>query len=58
LYLARVDLARQNVQAYGQQQPLRPGMVLEADMLLDRRRILEWIFEPLYGMGHRWSSGS
>jgi membrane fusion protein len=58
LYLARVDLARQNVQAYGQQQPLRPGMALEADMLLDRRRILEWIFEPLYGMGHRWSSGS
>ncbi|WP_225209777.1 HlyD family efflux transporter periplasmic adaptor subunit [Xanthomonas bonasiae] len=58
LYLARVDLANQNVQAYGQQQPLRPGMALEADMLLDRRRIVEWIFEPLYGMGHRWSSGS
>lgn len=58
LYLAHVDLASQNVQAYGQQQPLRPGMALEADMLLDRRRIVEWIFEPLYGMGHRWSSGS
>ncbi|WP_242786131.1 HlyD family efflux transporter periplasmic adaptor subunit [Xanthomonas translucens] len=58
LYLARVDLANQNVQAYGQQQPLRPGMALEADMLLDRRRIVEWIFEPLYGMGNRWSSGS
>jgi len=58
LYLARVDLANQNVQAYGQQQPLRPGMALEADMLLDRRRIVEWIFEPLYGIGHRWSSGS
>jgi len=58
LYLAHVDLANQNVQAYGQQQPLRPGMALEADMLLDRRRIVEWIFEPLYGMGHRWSSGS
>lgn len=58
LYLARVDLASQNVEAYGQQEPLRPGMALEADMLLDRRRIFEWIFEPLYGMGHRWSSGS
>ncbi|MBB4126055.1 membrane fusion protein [Xanthomonas translucens] len=58
LYLAHVDLANQNVQAYGRQQPLRPGMALEADMLLDRRRIVEWIFEPLYGMGHRWSSGS
>ncbi|WP_369975743.1 HlyD family efflux transporter periplasmic adaptor subunit [Xanthomonas bundabergensis] len=58
LYLARVDLASQHVEAYGQQEPLRPGMALEADMLLDRRRIFEWIFEPLYGMGHRWSSGS
>ncbi|WP_031339964.1 HlyD family efflux transporter periplasmic adaptor subunit, partial [Xanthomonas maliensis] len=58
LYLARVDLATQTVDAYGRQEPLRPGMALDADMLLDRRRIVEWIFEPLYGMGHRWSSGA
>ncbi|MBO9882302.1 HlyD family efflux transporter periplasmic adaptor subunit [Xanthomonas sp. D-109] len=58
LYLARVDLADQNVEAYGRKEPLRPGMALDADMLLDRRRIVEWIFEPLYGMGHRWSSGA
>ena len=55
LYLARVDLSAQSVDAYGHQEPLRPGMALEADMLLDRRRVVEWIFEPLYGMGRRWA---
>ncbi|MET4674709.1 HlyD family efflux transporter periplasmic adaptor subunit [Luteibacter sp. ME-Dv--P-043b] len=58
LYLAHVDLKSQSVNAYGHDEPLRPGMALEADMLLDRRRIVEWIFEPLYGMGHRWSNGA
>lgn len=55
LYLARVDLSAQSVEAYGHQEPLRPGMALDADMLLDRRRVVEWIFEPLYGMGRRWA---
>ncbi len=58
LYVAQVELADQSVQAYGRKEPLRPGMVLDADMLLDRRRIVEWIFEPLYGIGRRWSGGA
>jgi membrane fusion protein len=58
LYLARVDLVAQSVNAYGRQEPLRPGMALEADMLLDRRSIVEWVFEPLYGMGRRWAKSS
>ncbi|QHQ28620.1 putative membrane fusion transmembrane protein [Xanthomonas albilineans] len=58
LYLAQVELADQSVQAYGHKEPLRPGMALDADMLLDRRRIVEWIFEPLYGIGRRWSGGA
>jgi membrane fusion protein len=28
-------------------------MVLDADLLLDRRRMIQWIFEPLYGMAKR-----
>ncbi len=49
LYRVRVRLDRQHVMAYGRQQALKPGMALEADLLLDRRRLLEWVFEPLYG---------
>ena len=49
LYRVRVRLDQQQVTAYGQQQMLKPGMALDADLLLDRRRLLEWVFEPLYG---------
>lgn len=33
---------------------LTPGMRLEADVMLDRRRLVEWMFEPLLGLGSRW----
>jgi membrane fusion protein len=48
-----VVLERQSVQAYGQAQPLAAGMQLEADVLLDRRRLIEWIFEPLLSVTGR-----
>lgn len=53
LYRVTVALERQDVQAYGQPQPLAPGMQLEADVQLDRRRLIEWIFEPLLGVAGR-----
>jgi membrane fusion protein len=34
-------------------EPLQPGMQLEADILLDRRRLIEWIFEPLLSLAGR-----
>lgn len=33
--------------------PLAPGMRLQADVLLERRRLIEWLFEPLLGLGSR-----
>jgi membrane fusion protein len=30
-------------------------MALEGDILMERRRLIEWVFEPLYGIGHRLS---
>lgn len=47
----RVDVALddQSVLAYGRSERLRPGMTLTADVLLDRRRLIEWVLEPLYG---------
>ena len=53
LYRITVALERQNVTAYGQPQALSPGMQLEADVLLDRRRLLEWLFEPVLGIAGR-----
>lgn len=53
LYRITVALDRQAVAAYGQSQPLSPGMQLEADVLLDRRRLIEWIFEPVLSLSGR-----
>lgn len=52
LYRIQVKLDRQQVLAYGRQEPIKPGMALEADILMERRRLIEWVFEPLYGMVH------
>ncbi len=53
LYRITVTLDRQSVAAYGQSQALVPGMQLEADVLLDRRRLIEWLFEPVLGIAGR-----
>ena len=53
LYRITVALDRQSVSAYGQAQALSPGMQLEADVLLDRRRLIEWLFEPVLGIAGR-----
>ena len=53
LYRITVALDRQDVQAYGRPQALSPGMQLEADVLLDRRRLIEWIFEPVLSIAGR-----
>ena len=52
-YRVTVALVRQSVTAYGQAEPLKPGMLLEADILGEERRLIEWIFEPLYSLRGR-----
>jgi len=34
-------------------EPLAAGMRLQADVLLERRRLIEWLFEPLLGLRSR-----
>ena len=53
LYRITVTLDQQSVQAYGQAQPLVAGMQLDADVLLDRRRLIEWVFEPVLSVTGR-----
>ncbi len=53
LYRVLVDLEKQEVSIYGKPERLRPGMRLEADIAVERRRLLEWVFEPLYRIAHQ-----
>lgn len=50
LFRVLVQLDRQTVSAYGRAEPLKPGMTVDADILLDKRRLIEWVLEPLYGI--------
>ncbi len=53
LYRIKAELPAQSVLAYGQPEPLQAGMQVEADILLDRRRLIEWVFEPLLSLAGR-----
>jgi membrane fusion protein len=53
LYRIKARLASQSISAYGRPEPLQAGMQVEADVLLDRRRLIEWIFEPLLSLAGR-----
>ena len=52
-YRVKVALDSQTVAAYGRAEPLQAGMQVEADVLLDRRRLIEWVFEPLLSLAGR-----
>lgn len=51
----RITVAMQpgGLQALGAAQPLVAGMRMEADVLLERRRLVEWLFAPLLGLTNR-----
>ncbi|KVM88440.1 HlyD family secretion protein [Burkholderia stagnalis] len=49
-YRVTATLDMQTVTAYGKPQSLQAGMALQADVLQERRRLYEWVLEPLYGL--------
>ena len=53
VYRVTVRLPRQQIQAYGQAMPLKAGMLLDADIHIDRRRLIEWVFDPLLSITGR-----
>ena len=53
MYRSKVALDAQSVTAYGNPEPLQAGMQVEADVLVDRRRLIEWVFEPLLSLSGR-----
>jgi len=56
LYRVLVQLDSQTIKAYGKSEPLRPGMLLDADILGARRKLYEWVLEPLYSVTGRLGS--
>lgn len=54
VYRVDVALDKQSVSALGQEFPLRPGMLVNADLLLEKRTLLEWIFEPVLQLKGRF----
>lgn len=46
-YRAIVTLERPDVDAYGKRVPLQPDMLLRADVILERRTLVDWLLNPL-----------
>jgi membrane fusion protein len=46
-YRVTAALDRQDIDAYGKRVPLQPGMLLKADVILDRRSLMQWFLDPL-----------
>lgn len=53
VFRVRVKLTDDEVSAYGRRLALQPGMLLTADVVIDRRSLLEWLLDPLYAAGKR-----
>ena len=53
LYRVSVALDSQDIATYGEKRPLRAGMALEADIVQDKRTIIEWMLEPLFAAAQR-----
>ena len=54
VYRITVELDRQTATAYGEAVPLQPGMQLEADVMIENRRLIEWVLEPLFTLSGTW----
>lgn len=53
VYMVTVRLPAQAVRAYGQNMALQSGMALDADVRIDSRRLIEWVFDPLLSVAGR-----
>jgi membrane fusion protein len=49
-YTATVALDRPDITAHGKKIPLQPDMSLSADIILEKRTLVDWIFTPLRHM--------
>ncbi|WDE03885.1 HlyD family efflux transporter periplasmic adaptor subunit [Thalassomonas viridans] len=55
VYRLQAKLDQQYINAYGKEFDLKSGMLFNADIILDRRSLLEWILSPIYSLHGRLS---
>lgn len=53
VYRIVVGLDRQDIASGGDTFPLRAGMVVSADLLMEKRTLLEWLFQPVLQLQKR-----
>jgi membrane fusion protein len=53
VYRIIVAVDRQSVESGGEAFPLRAGMVASADLLMEKRTLLEWLFQPILQLRKR-----
>jgi membrane fusion protein len=53
VYRVTVRQPAQQVQAYGRAMRLQAGMSVDADIRVDRRRVIEWLFDPILSVTGR-----
>lgn len=53
-YRVTAKLDDQSIQAYQQPVSLMAGMRFQADIVQEKRRLYEWILDPLYRITERW----
>ncbi|RED10696.1 HlyD family efflux transporter periplasmic adaptor subunit [Pontivivens insulae] len=53
VYRVTVSLASDTIAAEGRNLPVQPGMLLNANIVLEERTILAWLLEPLFSIARR-----
>lgn len=53
IFRVRLRLEKSTVRAYGEELSLKPGMLVDASIILEHRRLYEWVTEPLFSISGR-----
>ncbi|HFQ4805872.1 TPA: HlyD family secretion protein [Vibrio vulnificus] len=53
VYRVQTKLYQQDIEAYGEYFLLKSGMLLEADIILEKRSLLDWLLDPIYSLRGR-----
>lgn len=54
LYRLTVRIPRKTMTVNTEEVALQPGMQLDADVVLERRRLIEWMLEPVFTLTGKW----
>ena len=57
VYRVQVKLYEQSMPAFGKELALQSGMELSADIILEERKLIEWLLEPLMAARQRMKTG-